>query len=226
VDPVDDVRVSNPPSNPELLAALAEKLVGIQVRHAQAGPGHLHLHDLPAQFTKVNETNAGDTQATSPAQPSAGSVLRCSWTPSPRSPRPPTSSKGLPLGARAVQIADGAVSATYFLTTFGRAKRESVCSCEVKMEPTLSQALHLMNGDAVQRPHQARAAWWPSSLTAKKTDREIVEDLYFRVFGRAPLDREWESIHQTLAASADQRQQALEDVFWALMNSKEFYFNH
>src|SRR5690606_17735291 len=55
---------------------------------------------------------------------------------------------GLPLGARAVQIANGATS-TYFLTTFGRATRETVCSCEVKMEPTLSQALHLLNGDTV-----------------------------------------------------------------------------
>src|SRR5439155_3653787 len=53
---------------------------------------------------------------------------------------------GLPLGARAVQIADGGVS-NYFLTTFGRATRETVCSCEVKLEPTLSQSLHLLNGD-------------------------------------------------------------------------------
>src|SRR5207253_7122621 len=56
--------------------------------------------------------------------------------------------QGLPLGARAVQIADGGLS-TYFLTTFGRATRETVCSCEVKMEPTLSQALHLLNGSTV-----------------------------------------------------------------------------
>ena len=70
--------------------------------------------------------------------------------------------QGLPLGARAVQIADGSAS-TYFLTTFGRATRETVCSCEVKMEPTLSQALHLLNGDTVdaedrqRRPHRQAA---------------------------------------------------------------------
>src|SRR5256714_3164142 len=58
--------------------------------------------------------------------------------------------QGLPLGARAVQIADGRTS-NYFLTTFGRATRETVCSCEVKMEPNLSQALHLLNGETVQK---------------------------------------------------------------------------
>src|SRR4029077_18342978 len=61
---------------------------------------------------------------------------------------------GLPLGARAVQIADGGVS-TYFLTTFGRATRETVCSCEVKLDPTLSQSLHLLNGDTTTQKIQA-----------------------------------------------------------------------
>jgi hypothetical protein len=93
------------------------------------------------------------------------------------------------------------------------------------MEPTLSQALHLMNGDAVNdRIRQGKVV--AKLIEAKKSDREIVEDLYLRVFGRLPLDKEWQPIHQTLAASSDQRQQTLEDVFWALMNSKEFYFNH
>jgi hypothetical protein len=113
----------------------------------------------------------------------------------------------------------------YFLTTFGRAKRESVCSCEVKMEPTLSQALHLMNGDAVNdRIKQGKVV--ATMIQEKKTDHEIVTDLYLRVFGRAPVEKEWATIQQTLANAADQRQPALEDVFWALMNAKEFYFTH
>ena len=79
---------------------------------------------------------------------SAGSRPRTCSTRSARSPTPRTSSTACPLGARAVQIADGTRS-TYFLRTFGRATRETACSCEVKMEPTLSQALHLLNGDTV-----------------------------------------------------------------------------
>jgi hypothetical protein len=108
----------------------------------------------------------------------------------------PNKFQGLPLGARAVQIADGAVS-NYFLTTFGRAKRESVCSCEVKMEPTLSQALHLMNGDAVNdRIKQGRVV--ARLIGEKKSDREISEDLFLRAFGRHPNEQEWKAVQASL----------------------------
>lgn len=222
VDPVDDVRVSNPPSNPELLAALAENLVTSKYDMRKL------VKDICTSMTyqrstKVNETNAKDSKNFSRAQVRRvrAEVLLDAIS---QITETPNKFQGLPLGARAVQIADGAVS-NYFLTTFGRAKRESVCSCEVKMEPTLSQALHLMNGDAVHdRIKQGKVV--AKLIEAKKTDREIVEDFYLRVFGRLPLDKEWQPIQQTLAATPDQRQQALEDVFWALMNSKEFYFNH
>ena len=130
----------------------------------------------------------------------------------------------LPDGSRAVELADGRTS-TYFLTTFGRAKRESVCSCEVKMEPTLSQALHLMNGDAVNdRIKQGRVV--AKMIQEKKSDREIVEDLFLRVFGRMPVEKEWTAVQQAIANAPDARQAALEDLFWALLNSKEFFFNH
>ncbi len=222
VDPVDDVRVSNPPSNPELLAALAENLVTSKFDMRKL------VKDICTSMTyqrstKVNETNASDKKNFSHAQVRRvrAEVLLDAIS---QITETPNKFQGLPLGARAVQIADGAVS-NYFLTTFGRAKRESVCSCEVKMEPTLSQALHLMNGDAVNdRIRQGKVV--AKLIEAKKSDREIVEDLYLRVFGRLPLDKEWQPIQQTLAAAPDQRQPALEDVFWALMNSKEFYFNH
>jgi hypothetical protein len=222
VDPVDDVRVSNPPSNPELLASLAESLVASKYDMRKL------VRDICTSMTyqrstKVNETNAGDKKNFSHAQVRRvrAEVLLDAIS---QITETPNKFQGLPLGARAVQIADGAVS-NYFLTTFGRAKRESVCSCEVKMEPTLSQALHLMNGDAVNdRIRQGKVV--AKLIEAKKSDREIVEDLFLRVFGRQPHDKEWQSIQQTLASVPDQRQQALEDVFWALMNSKEFYFNH
>ena len=97
--------------------------------------------------TQTNETNAADDRNFSHAtlrRIRAEILLDCI------SQATETKDKfaGLPLGARAVQIADGN-TATYFLTTFGRATRETVCSCEVKMEPNLGQALHLMNGENV-----------------------------------------------------------------------------
>jgi hypothetical protein len=137
----------------------------------------------------------------------------------------PNKFKGLPLGARAVQIADGNTS-NYFLTTFGRATRATVCSCEVKMEPNLSQALHLLNGDTTQqRIRQGKLV--ETMLQEKKSVAEVIDRLYLTVLSRLPSDIEREKL---LAAAGEstgpQLRETLEDVFWALLNSKEFIFNH
>ena len=95
---------------------------------------------------------------------------------------------GLPVGARAVQIADGN-TATYFLTTFGRAKRETVCSCEVKMEPNLSQALHLINGDTTNAKIQ-QGGLVPKRLEEGKAPEDIISEMYVRCFSRKPTDEE------------------------------------
>lgn len=222
VDPVDDVRVSNPPSNPELLAELAKRLTDYKYDFRKL------VRDICTSMayqrsSQVNETNAGDKKNFSHAyvRRVRAEVLLDAIS---QITNRPNKFQGLPLGARAVQIADGAVS-TYFLTTFGRAKRESVCACEVKMEPTLSQALHLMNGDAVHDSIKSGGVA-AAMVRDKKTDREIVDNLYLRCFGRLPKDKEWSAIQQAIAESADNRQAAIEDLFWALLNSKEFYFNH
>jgi mono/diheme cytochrome c family protein len=222
VEPVDDVRVSNPPSNPELLTALAQHLTDYKY-DMRKFVRDICTSQTYQRSTKVNETNAGDKKNFSHAHVRRvrAEILLDSIS---QITETPNKFQGLPLGARAVQIADGAVT-NYFLTTFGRAKRESVCSCEVKMEPTLSQALHLMNGDAVNdRIKQGRVV--AKMVQEKKSDREIVEDLFLRVFGRAPNDKEWSSVQQALASDPGGRQIVLEDLFWALLNSKEYYFNH
>ncbi len=222
VEPVDDVRVSNPPSNPALIAAMAEHLTEYKF-DMRKFVRDVCTSQTYQRSTKVNETNAGDKRNFSHAQVRRvrAEVLLDAIS---QITDTPNKFQGLPLGARAVQIADGAVS-NYFLTTFGRAKRESVCSCEVKMEPTLSQALHLMNGDAVNdRIKQGRVV--DKMIKDKKSDREIVEDLFLRVFGRMPLDKEWANVQQAITEDSGARQNVLEDLFWALLNSKEFYFNH
>ena len=90
----------------------------------------------------------------------------------------------LPLGARAVQIADGATS-NYFLTTFGRAKRETVCAAEVQIEPTLSQALHMINGDTIQGKI-SRGNIVKTMLDEKKTPEEVIASIYIRTLSRTP----------------------------------------
>ncbi|MBT3210763.1 MAG: DUF1553 domain-containing protein, partial [Planctomycetaceae bacterium] len=130
---------------------------------------------------------------------------------------------GLPEGARAVQVADGRTS-TYFLTTFGRATRENVCSCAVSMDPSLSQALHLLNGEVGNKRIQQGGviSRW---VEEERPDTEIIDKLFVRCYGRLPQEKERIETLATLQGGT-KHQQALEDIFWALLNSPEFIFNH
>jgi hypothetical protein len=130
---------------------------------------------------------------------------------------------GLPLGARAVQIADGN-TATYFLTTFGRATRETVCSCEVKMEPNLGQALHLINGENVHEKIK-QGGVVAKLLETGKNPQQAVDELYLRCLSRKPTAEETAELSEQLAGVTEPKA-VLEDVFWALLNSREFVFNH
>ena len=223
VDPVDDVRVSNPPSNPELLDALAERFVSYNYDFKKL------VRDICTSrtyqlSTRSNETNIADTRNFSRAmirRVRAEVLLDCIS----QVTATPNKFKGLPLGARAVQIADGNTS-NYFLTTFGRATRATVCSCEVKMEPNLSQALHLLNGDTTQqRVRQGKVV--ESMLAEKKTSAEIITALYLTVLSRNPTDMEMEKLLAAVGGNKEVKaRETLEDIFWALLNSKEFIFNH
>ena len=123
-----------------------------------------------------------------------------------------------------MQIADGNTS-NYFLRTFGRATRETVCSCEVKMEPNLSQALHLLNGKTVSGKI-LEGKQVAEMIQAKKTDAEIIESLYLRCLSRKPTEKETGAIVAMVNAPDAKRADVLNDLFWALLNSQEFIFTH
>ncbi|WP_437194410.1 DUF1549 domain-containing protein [Planctomicrobium sp. SH527] len=221
VEPVDDVRVSNPPSNPELLDALASKFTEYRYDFRKL-VRDICLSKTYQRSTKRNETNMSDElnfAHQSVRRIKAESMLDVISQ--------VTQTKDdfakLPVGARAVQIADGNTS-NYFLTTFGRAKRETACSCEVRMEPTLSQALHLMNGDTVNQK-MVQGALLKGMLNAKTPPMEIVDQLYVMCLTRHPTDAEKERLKPLFAEGANV-EHALEDVYWALLNSREFLFNH
>ena len=116
--------------------------------------------------------------------------------------------------------------ANYFLTTFGRATRQTACTCEVKMEPTLSQALHLLNGDTVNA-RIVQGGLVKKLLDAGKKAPEVLDELYIRCLGRKPAEEEARKILPQIEVQ-DKKvlQQNLEDVFWALLNANEFIFNH
>ena len=221
IDQVDDVRVSNPPVNAELLETLGKKFTeyNYDFRKLVRDICTSRTYQLS---TKMNESNQSDTRnfAHATLRRMRAEVLFDSI-----SAVTDTKNKfqGLPVGSRAVQIADGNTS-TYFLTTFGRAQRESVCACEVKMEPNLSQALHLLNGDTVQ-PKIQQGGLIEKRLKEGKTPIQIVEEIYMRCLVRKPTEKEMVALGEILAAEKDPRP-VLEDTFWAILNSREFLFNH
>jgi len=221
VDEVDDVRVSNPSVNEALLDDLARRFVESKYDFKKL------VRDICTSrtyqlSTATNETNATDDRNFSHALLRR---VRAEVLLDMVSAVTDTKNKfsGLPLGARAVQIADGNTS-TYFLTTFGRATRGSVCSCEVKMEPNLSQALHLLNGDTVGGKIQA-GGLVKRLLDAGQSPEQVIEEIYVRALSRRPTDTEKTDLLALVTAEANP-QQALEDGFWAILNSREFVFNH
>ena len=221
IDQVDDVRVSNPPSNAELLAELGSRFTeyNYDFRRLVRDICMSRTYQLSTQTNSSNESDHRNFAHAELRRLRAEVMLDCITQITSTTDKFP----GLPVGARAVHIADGNTS-TYFLTTFGRAARESVCSCEVKMEPNLSQALHLMNGDTVNAKIQ-QGGLIPAMLKDKKTPAEIITELYLRSFCRQPTEAELNRL-VTIASEDENPQQALEDIFWSLMNSREFLFNH
>jgi hypothetical protein len=221
INDVDDVRVSNPPVNKELLEELARRFVDYKYDFKKL------VRDICTSrtyqlSTKTNESNATDERNFSHAllRRVRAEVLLDMVT-----GVTDTKNKfsGLPIGARAVQIADGNTS-TYFLTTFGRATRGTVCSCEVKMEPNLSQALHLLNGDTIQGKIQ-QGGLIKRLLDAGQPPEAIIDEIYRRSLTRLPTEKEKEAMLGIVREDPNPLQ-ALEDGFWAILNSREFVFNH
>lgn len=221
VDPVDDIRVSNPASNPELFKALGEKLTEYKFDMKQLVRDICNSHAYQ-RTTQTNETNAQDTRNYAfarvrriPAEMMLDCITQVTGT--------KDKFRGLPLGARAVQIADGTTS-TYFLTTFGRSPRTTVCEAEASTDPSLSQALHLLNGSTTQ----GKIA--QGTLVKKWTDEgldvpKIIDRIFVRSLSRHPTPAETESLTKLVAESGNP-QTGLEDAFWVVLNSREFMFNH
>ena len=225
VHPVDDIRVSNPPSNPELFEELGERLVQYDFNFKQLVRDICNSNAY-GRSAQTNESNQHDSRnyahATIRRIPAESlSDCICQIT------EQPEKFRGLPLGARATQIADGRTS-TYFLNTFGRSPRTTVCECEATTEPSLSQALHLLNGQSIHNKIERSGQIKQWVTKDKLSPREIVEQIYFRALTRKPTEKE---LSQLLAEfdgfeKDDQRIAALNDIYWAVLNSREFVFNH
>ncbi len=221
VDPIDDFRVSNPASNPELLDALAERLIDYEfdVRKLARDICNSRTYQLSVETNDSNQLDHRNFSHGKVRRMRAEVLLDCLA----QVTQSPEALPGLDSEGRAVQIADG-MTPNYFLTTFGRSTRQSPCSCEVKTSPTLSQAMHLLNGETTNL--KIKSGGLVSRLWAEHGNvTAVARELYRRCYTRDPSTQEIIAINRQ-AESYDSPEAALEDLFWALLNANEFVFNH
>ncbi|MFM7168324.1 MAG: DUF1549 domain-containing protein [Planctomycetaceae bacterium] len=221
VEPVDDVRVSNPPSNPALLQYLGEKLSrdGYDIKPLVREICNSRTWQLSTQRNDSNRLDERHFSHGKVRRMRAEVLLDCISQVTATA----DDFRGLPAGSRAIQIADGQTP-NYFLSTFGRSTRATACSCEVKTSPTLSQALHLLNGETTSGKI-AEGQLIERLLQQHDDPLIVVRELYVRCLSREPSQAELEKIQARLEEQGD-LQQSLTDLFWALLNSNEFVFNH
>jgi hypothetical protein len=222
VEPVDDFRLTNPPSNPELLDALAQSLV-------DSGYDQKHLIRLITasrtyqRSSQPNSSNADDEQNYSrfPFKPLPAEVLYdaiCQAT--------GVSEKfdGIPLGVRAVQLWDSEVP-HYFLRIFGRPSRVTACDCERVGEPTVGQVLHVLNSPEIGAKISHAGGRVARYVSQMADNDQLTNELYLTFFSRLPAADEQQQVVRYLDAAADRRL-AAEDVAWSMLNSLEFLYNH
>ena len=138
----------------------------------------------------------------------------------------PTKFKGYPETWRAVQLPDSNID-SYFLRAFGRPERNNTCECERSAEPSVSQVLHIANGDTLNQKLTAKGNRIEKLLARKAPLEEIVEEAYLGALSRHPTDVEKEKFLKILQDEPEKTRRAvIEDMFWALLSSKEFVFNH
>jgi uncharacterized protein DUF1549/uncharacterized protein DUF1553/Big-like domain-containing protein len=222
VEPLDDMRVTNPPSNPELLDALAHDLIAHKfdlkqlIRQIMTST----TYQLSAEPTPQNIHDEQNYARAYPRRIIAEVILDgVSQVTGAQE-----NFNGLPPGTRAIQLPDEAVT-SYFLDVFGRPLRDTPCECERPKEANLAQALHMLNSVDMQNKIGAGQGRIAALLKEKQPAEAILEDLYLAAYGRLPKATERAQVLGYVAQQKNPRA-AWEDLVWAMLNSKEFLFNH
>ena len=223
VEAVDDLRLTNPASNEVLLAAVARYLV----------ENHYDLKELMRVILKsatyqrsslALPENAADSRFYShyyPRRLKAEVLLDAMSTVT----KVPTPFKDQQPGTRALQLADASID-SYFLSTFGRPDRIITCDCERTDEPSMTQVLHLYNGDTLNTKLETKGNIVDMLLDGREHD-QIVNEAYLRALSRLPSDAKRSRLVEFLdAAKPDERRAVVEDLFWSILSSREFLFNH
>ena len=224
VDPEDDMRVTNPASNPELLEALAKDFVEHKFDLKQLC--RTICTSTTYQLTaEPNEWNQDDKQNFSRYYPKRlnaevllDAIDQVTGT--------ETSFGGIPAGTRAVQLPDNGFN-SYFLTVFGRPDAASACECERSSEANLAQSLHLLNSSEIQGKLTAGNGSAARLAGDKTRPHEVkIRELYLLTFSRVPTPEEMTIALAHINKNEMDPKRAYEDIVWALVNTKEFLFNH
>jgi hypothetical protein len=233
IDPEDDLRATNPPSDEALLDWLVADF-------------RAHKRDVK-HLIRTIMSSAVYSRSSEPVPGSEADVKFLSHYPIKRLPAEvlldaiarvtevPTAFGGYPPGWRSLQLPDVQVAST-FLASFGRPERISTCSCERSAEPSVSQALHLANGDTLNTKLRDDHGAVAKLASSKLSDDEILNRLYRTALARGPTEAERSKLLPILTesskgisdekAAATARRQAIEDLYWATITGKEFLFNH
>jgi hypothetical protein len=226
VDPLDDMRVTNPPSNPELLDALAADFVEHKfgLKHLVRTICKSRTYQLSSEPNELNKHDKKDYARYYPRRMSAEVLFDavCQVTDS------PTTFNGLPRDShsphRAIMLPDESFQ-SYFLDVFGRPQRISACECERVTEANLAQALHLLNSEEIQGKVSRGGGRADAMAKDPRPDTEKVEELFLWTVGHKPNDKQLHLALEHIQANEKNKKSAYENILWALINTKEFVFN-
>jgi len=222
-DPIDDMRSTNPASNEPLLNMLADRFIenGFDVKKITKFILTSRVYQLSSD---VNQSNELDEQNFSHARWKAMSaeVLLDAIS---QATGISESFNGWPEGYRAIQVWDNRMP-NYFFRIFGKPQRVSVCECERGTEPSIAQALHLMNAPETMSKLRSRFGAVRRLVESNLSESEIVDELYLSTLSRFPTTDERELMVGVFDDPASSRQTAVEDILWTLINTREFVFNH
>ena len=220
IDPVDDIRAGNPPSNAALLDALTAEFVshGHDLRGLLRTICQSRTYQLSILPNRWNEDDLVNFSHAVPRRLSAEQMLDAVAVATGYRPR----FKDMPAGLRAVEVADGMVGGNDFLALFGRPKRQSACECERSSNVTLSHALNLINGPTLGECVSSPENRLTQLVTSEPDNRKVIEEVYLSCLNRPPTERELKDIQ---LGEGDTRLENTQDLTWALLNSPAFLFN-
>lgn len=223
VEPVDDVRATNPPSNPELLDALARYTIEnkYDVRKLIVLITSSRVYQTSVAPNATNEKDERNFSRAYFKRPEAELLLDMTC----QALGVAEKFQGSPGITRAVQLWDNKVRSE-FLRLFGRPNRVTACECERTREPSVSQVLNLLNSTEIQAKLTHEGGTIARLAREQKDDKKLVEELYLTFFSRMPTTKEKDVGVKHLQKYVANRRAATEDLAWAMLNSTEFLFNH